>query len=161
MEHEIREKFGDRLRVRVSGILVDQNRVLMVRHQGLSNAGYFWAPPGGGMTFGQSATECLKREFREETGLVISVGDFLFANEYLDPPLHAVELFFKVTKTGGEIRVGIDPELPADRQIINKVCYFKASDLKEQKGPQLHSVFRNIQQPEHLLNLKGYFHNSK
>jgi 8-oxo-dGTP diphosphatase len=161
MEEEINEKFGGKLRIRVCGILVDQNGVLMVRHRGLSAAGYFWAPPGGGMNFGQSAVDCLKQEFKEETGLNITVNDLLFVNEFRDAPLHAIELFFKVEQVGGALKTGFDPELNADRQIIEEVKYFNQVDFKEQDGPQLHSVFRNILQPEQLLNLKGYFHNWK
>lgn len=161
MEKEINEKFGGKLRVRVCGILVDQSGVLMVRHRGLSSAGFFWAPPGGGMNFGQSAVDCLKQEFREETGLDIAVKDLLFVNEFRAVPLHAIELFFRVEQVGGELITGFDPELSANKQIIEEVKYFNQIDFKEHKGPQLHSVFRNIQQPEQLLNLKGYFHNWK
>jgi len=158
MEKEINEKFGGRLRVRVCGILVNQYGVLMVRHRGLSSAGYFWAPPGGGMNFGQPATECLIIEFREETGLLITVEDLLFVNEFHHSPLHTIELFFRVTQTGGQLQKGFDPEMSAGRQIIDEVKYFRQADFEAQNGPQLHSVFRNIRQPEQLLNLKGYFH---
>lgn len=161
MKKEIHENFGGVLRTRVCGILIDENGVLMVRHQGLTSVGYFWSPPGGGMSFGQSATDCLRAEFQQETGLRISVGDLLFVNEFHCTPLHAVELFFQVQKTGGELKVGFDPELNPDRQIIDEVRYFKQSDLKLHNGPQLHSVFRKISHPEQLLNLRGYFHNWK
>ena len=161
MEKEINEKFGGRLRVRVCGILVNQKGVLMVRHRGLSAAGYFWSPPGGGMDYGQSAVDCLKQEFSEETGLIITVGSLLFVNEFHHSPLHAVELFFRVTQTGGQLRTGFDPEMNGGPQIIDEVKYFKQADFEEQNGPQIHAVFRNIQQPKQVLNLKGYFHNWK
>ena len=46
MKKEISENFGGSLRVRVCGILVNEQGVLMVRHKGLSSEGYFWIPPG-------------------------------------------------------------------------------------------------------------------
>lgn len=161
MKKQISENFGGKLRVRVCGILVNENGVLMVRHKGLSRAGYLWIPPGGGLSFGQSAIECLEREFREETGLTIEVEEFLFVNEFHNTPLHAIELFFKVKKTGGRLGRGYDPELAPTGQIIEEVRYFGHTDIEQERGPQLHSIFRNISRPEQLLNLKGYFQNWK
>jgi len=70
----------------------------MASHHSLGESGILWAPPGGGMDFGQSVEENLTREFREETGLKVEVKRFLFINEFLAVPLHAVELFFEVTR---------------------------------------------------------------
>jgi 8-oxo-dGTP diphosphatase len=161
MKKQIAENFGGALRLRACGILVNEHGVLMVRHQGLTVAGYLWAPPGGGMSFGQSARECLEREFYEETGLIITVGEFLFVNEFHASPLHALELFFKVQQTGGHLKTGYDPELGPDHQIIDDVKYFQQNDIEEEQGPQLHSIFRQIIHPKQLLNLKGYFQNWK
>ena len=94
IEKEIIDKFGERIRVRACGICIEASKILMVKHLIVGKQDYLWAPPGGGMKFGESARECLKREFMEETGLDIRVGDFLFVNEFKDPPLHAIELFF-------------------------------------------------------------------
>ena len=161
MKKEIIENFGGTLRVRVCGILINSQGLLMVRHQGLSSTGYLWSPPGGGMKFGQSVTDCLKQEFLEETGLKISVNELLFVNEFQGAPFHAVELFFLVEQTGGELTIGYDPELSSDQQMIDEVRYFKQADFEEHRGPHLHAVFRNIRAPEQVLNLKGYFHNWK
>ncbi len=161
MEKEIIKNFADKLRLRVCGILKTEQGVLMIRHRGLSRAGYFWSPPGGGLSFGQSVTDCLKQEFLEETGLRITVENFLFVNEFFNHPLHAVELFFRVKQTGGDLCKGFDPEMSPEGQIIEAVKYFNADDLREHNGPQLHAVFRNLSAPEQVLNLKGYFHNWK
>lgn len=161
MKKEISENFGGSLRVRVCGILVNEQGVLMVRHKGLSSEGYFWIPPGGGMTFGQSAVDCLKKEFLEETGLIISVEEFMFVNEFQGPPLHAVELFFKVKQSGGQLTVGYDPEFGPEDQIIEAVQFFTQKDIEREQGPQIHSIFNKVRNPEQLLNLKGYFQNWK
>jgi len=161
MKKEITENLGGTLRVRVCGILIQPQGVLMVRHRGLSSAGYLWSPPGGGLDFGRSASDCLEAEFLEETGLVISVEEFLFANEFYQHPLHAVELFFKVSQTGGKLRTGYDPEFKPEHQIIDEVRFFSEKDILREQGPQIHSIFQKVAHPEQLLNLKGYFHNSK
>ena len=161
MRKEIAEKFGGKLRVRVNGILMRENQLLMVKHRGLGELGYFWSPPGGGVSFGQSLTGSLEREFLEETGLHVNVEKFLFVYEFHHSPLHAVELFFEVTQTGGTLGVGYDPELEEGSQIIEDVKYWGIDDFRAENGPQLHSVFQNIQQVEELLKLRGYFQNWK
>jgi 8-oxo-dGTP diphosphatase len=161
MKKELGENFGEALRLRACGILINEHGILMVRHQGLSEAGYLWAPPGGGMEYGQSACECLEREFLEETGLIITTEEFMFVNEFHAAPLHAVELFFKVKQTGGQLKIGFDPELGPDQQIIDEVRYFQQNDLEDQHGPQLHSIFKEINHPQEILNLSGYFQNWK
>ena len=70
--------------------------MLLVNHHSLNKGNDFWAPPGGGMDFGQSAEENLQREFLEDTGLKVDVEKFLCIHEYLKAPLHAIELIFKV-----------------------------------------------------------------
>ena len=50
----------------------------MVHHTALGKDGSLWAPPGGGMEYGESAHAALKREFMEETHLEIEVERFLF-----------------------------------------------------------------------------------
>ena len=161
MKKEIIENFGGNLRVRVCGILIEDNQVLMVKHRGLSEAGYLWAPPGGGLNFGQKTADCLINEFQEETGLDIEVLDLLFVNEYHNHPLHAIELFFEVQRTGGRITKGYDPELATNEQIIEEVRFFSEKDIQKHRGPQIHSIFHHVTRLEQLLNLKGYFQNWK
>jgi len=95
MEDTVHSYYGNRLRVRACGICIVNEKLLMVNHSGLTD-GNFWAPPGGGIQLNESATDCLKREIAEETGLTVEVTKFLFACELISKPLHSVELFFLV-----------------------------------------------------------------
>ncbi|WP_232064539.1 NUDIX domain-containing protein [Rhodocytophaga rosea] len=94
---EVKKTFGQKLRVRVCGICLQDDQILLVNHRGLGKTNTFWAPPGGGMHFGESAAQTLEREFKEETGLQIKTGRFLFVNEFIGKELHAIELFLKYT----------------------------------------------------------------
>jgi 8-oxo-dGTP diphosphatase len=149
------QAFEDKLRVRVCGICLQNNALLLVRHQGLYEGRDFWAPPGGGLTFGETVQQCLVREFREETGLEIKAGRFLFVNEFLQPPLHALELFFEVQPTGGALLQGTDPELAPDNQLIAEVTYKTFPQLNtiplNEKHNILHQLvnFDDLFVPEH------------
>ncbi len=161
MKNEITEKFGGQLRVRVCGVLVQDQKVLMVKHRGLSDKGYFWSPPGGGATFQTSLVDSLKQEFLEETGLLVEVHELLFVNEFHRDPLHALEIFFRVTCMGGTLRMGHDPELGPQAQIIESIAYWGIEDFRAENGPQLHSAFQNLRHVEQILKLRGYFQNWK
>ena len=157
LEREIMQKFGNRVRLRVCGICYENDQILMVKHSGLSIKGYLWAPPGGGVEFGSSIAINLIREFKEETGLEVEVEQFLFINEFLSPPLQAIELFFKVKRKSGSLKTGLDPEMGSKSQIIEEVKFFGKEELKKEQGPQIHSAFLGNKHPSQILNLKGYF----
>ncbi len=136
--------YTNKLRVRVCGICLQENKILLVCHRGLIDGKDFWAPPGGGLVFGESIRSGLKREFVEETGLEINAGRFLFINEFLRPPLHALELFFEVQPIAGTLMVGTDPDLPADAQLITAVEYLTFAQVKAIPINQKHSIFHEL-----------------
>ncbi len=153
----INEVFGNKLRIRVSGILIENEEILVIQHKDLGPAGTLWAPPGGGVEFGASIEDNLKREFLEETGLLIEVEHFLFVNEVLLPPLHAIELFFLVKKVGGKLKLGGDPEMNKSEQILQTVQFLSFKSLKKIDENKLHNLFRHCTSISELLNMKGYF----
>ncbi|MDQ3395828.1 MAG: NUDIX domain-containing protein [Bacteroidota bacterium] len=155
--NDIEEKFGGKLRIRVSGICLKNDALLMVNHKGLGDNDIFWAPPGGGMIFGSSAEENLIREFKEETGLKIKVNKFLFVHEYIGNPLHAVELFFSVEIVGGTLSKGNDPEMVIDKQIIDDVKFMEWHHLKNLRYGQVHQIISHCSSILEIFNLKGYF----
>jgi len=155
MNKEITELYGNRVRVRVSGICWRDTRLLMVNHS-LGN-GDFWAPPGGGIETGQTAQGALIREFEEETGIIVEPGPFQFACEFIEPPLHAIELFFNVSYQSGQIKTGSDPEMGVQKQIIQEVKWMTFSELKELRSENLHGIFKLCKEPQELMNLTGYW----
>lgn len=156
MEEKIIEKFGNKLRVRVCGILIEEGKILLIKHRSIGKKGILWAPPGGGMQFGESAEETIRREFEEETGLKVKVQRYLFTHEFLNPPLHAIELFFEVSRTGGKLIRGYDPEMNKDEQIIALVAFLDMDKIKEIDHDSIHYMLRNLKNLKELLYLDGY-----
>lgn len=153
--------YGNRLRLRVCGICINNNKLLLIRHKGLGDLGELWLPPGGGVEKGQAIPENLEREFLEETGLKVTTGSFLFVHEHLQEPLHAVELFFTVRILGGELITGSDPELPANQQLIQEARYFSFEEIKALDPRGIHAMLRHCNSLEELNNAKGYFKSGK
>ena len=153
----IKAVYGNKLRVRVCGIYIKDNKILLMKHNNLGKTGTLWAPPGGGMEYGESATEALKREFKEETNLTIAVEDFLFVHEYLDPPLHGIELFFKVKLVEGQPNLGYDPEISTTDQILSELKFQDLKSLRNSDFESLHYVLQHSIDLKMLINQKGYF----
>lgn len=154
---EIEELYGGRTRIRVCGICTQKESVLLIKHLGIGDLGELWIPPGGGIEFGETAENALVREFREECGVDITVGKLLFVNEFLKKPLHAVELFFEVKITAGEIKKGYDPEVDKEHQIINEVRFVTFKELNQLPNSKRHSILHGKISEKILLNMFGYF----
>jgi len=141
--------FGNKIRVRACGLCFKNEAILLVKHN-IDNE-ILWAPPGGGINFGETIEYTLRREFKEETGLEVKPGKFLFLTEFINAPLHAIELFYKIDKFSGKIAIGKDPELP-DRAIILDIGFFNKQQLNQIPQNHLHSILNNCNNPIELLD---------
>lgn len=149
--------YAGKLRVRVCGICLQDNKLLLVRHSPTLDNTAFWAPPGGGLQYGETMQGCLRREFEEETGLQVTVGRFLFVNEFLQPPLHAVEFFFEVKPVGGTMVTGTDPESAADRQLIQEVQWLTIREIQRIPTTDRHRTLQHLLSLDDLLGLPHNF----
>ena len=92
-----------RPRLAVRGVIVHEDRLLLV-NAWPGNQSDLWCAPGGGVEVGQSLPENLKREIWEETGLGVAVGEMCLVNEFHAPErqFHQVEIFFRCQITSGD-----------------------------------------------------------
>ncbi|NBA84465.1 NUDIX domain-containing protein [Emticicia sp. CRIBPO] len=111
MSDPVTDLYGNKIRIRCCGLLLKGENILMVRHEGLGGAGFFWGFPGGGVEPGETLEQALTREFLEETHLNVVIEKPLLLTEFIRPPLHGVELYFLVSGDGQAAQLGSDPEL--------------------------------------------------
>ena len=105
--------------------MLDEDRVLLVK-RGQEPLKGRWSLPGGVVEIGESLSEALMREVREETGLTIRVGPLVEVLDRIDRgpdgrvAYHYVILDFLGTPTSGQPVHGFDAD---------EVCWAAASDL--------------------------------
>ena len=67
--------------VRVYGVLLDEEKRLLVSDEFIRGQ-YITKLPGGGLEIGEGTRDCLQREFKEETGLDLKVGEHLYTTDF-------------------------------------------------------------------------------
>lgn len=70
--------------IRVYGILMDTHKNVLVSDE-IIRGKFYTKFPGGGLEFGEGTIECLVREFKEETGLTISIKQHLYTTDFFQP----------------------------------------------------------------------------
>lgn len=103
---------ANRPRIAVRGLLLIEDRLLLVNAWGGGKSDLLCAP-GGGVEPHSSLPENLIREFHEETGLVIEVGAPCLVNEFHSRPrdFHQVDIYFRVSLISGDpLAPWTDPE---------------------------------------------------
>lgn len=74
------------IRTAVRAIIVRDGRLLVTSNTNVS--GTFYLTPGGGQDWGESATDALVREVREEVGCEVIVGDLACVRDYMPARLY-------------------------------------------------------------------------
>jgi 8-oxo-dGTP diphosphatase len=72
-------------RIRLTGLVYEQDRVLLVQHINPRTGIKRWSTPGGGLELSDpDIFRGVEREILEETGLLVSAGKIQFMNEFFD-----------------------------------------------------------------------------
>ena len=93
--------------VRVYGVLVNEQRQVLVSDE-LIRGKYYTKFPGGGLEYGEGTRDCLKREFLEEMNLAVEVGAHLYTTDFFQQsafhPDHQILSIYYWVKPLEEIR---------------------------------------------------------
>ena len=110
-------------KVRVTGILLENDRILLVRQR--ISVRREWSLPGGTVEVGETLTEACRREVWEETGLDTRVESLAFLAHRTGPPLF--DAGFLLCRIGGTIRI---PPPEFEDNPISDVALFCVNQLQ-------------------------------
>lgn len=123
--------FSKKVRVRACGLLVENGAILLEKIHSPVIEELVWIPPGGGLEFGETLEACLKREFIEETNISVAVHGLVHINELINLPYHALEYYYEVERVEGEPKLGFDPELQNDQQLLRDLRWIDLQELSK------------------------------
>ena len=98
----------ERFNIRVYGILINEQKEVLVSDEFI-RGNYYTKFPGGGLELGEGTRDCLKREFMEEMGLKVEVGEHLYTTDFFQMsafrPDHQIISIYYMVKPLEEITV--------------------------------------------------------
>ena len=147
----LQTEYEQRIAVAVAGIVRDgEGRVLLVKHSEAKRGGFWfgkWICPGGRLEPGESLSEGVVREIKEETNLVARTsGDPIvfdrIVREHSKVRLHVVYVNFAIETIGGKLRAGSDAGIAK---------WFSREDLRGRCG-ELHEDTLRLLRKSGVLN---------
>lgn len=113
--------------VRVYGVLIDPVHGLLVSDEFI-RGDFFTKLPGGGLEFGEGTRDCLVREFKEETGLDVTVGDHIYTTDFYQPSA------FRAGDQILSIYYRVNPISLAPLKTRSKAFDFKPEEVADKNG---------------------------
>jgi len=80
----------DTFRVRCRGIVIHDNKLLLVKHD---NGNVFYSFPGGHLDYGEDPQACMARELEEELGVKADVGKLVAVFTFNDSKRNNEQVF--------------------------------------------------------------------
>ena len=110
--------------IRITGILIENNEILLVQ-QKLSDKRK-WSLPGGRLERGETLSQGLIREMKEETGLDVEIIRMLYLCDVAASSNTILHITFLIKRIGGEIEL---PSNEFDENPIHDVKFVPISEL--------------------------------
>ncbi len=104
-----------KLEIRVQGIVIVDDRILLARH--VKRGSRYWVLPGGHRDPGETLEEGLAREFEEEVGIRPTRATLFSVSEVLLESREVLDIVFHVAGFRGRPRLGAVPADLPDRRL--------------------------------------------
>lgn len=91
----------NRFNIRVYGILINERNEVLISDE--CRGGIFFTKfPGGGLEWGEGLKDCLTREFQEELGIDVEIGDLFYCTDFFVESAfrktdQLISIYFRVT----------------------------------------------------------------
>ncbi len=116
-------------RIRAAALVVENESLLLVKHQHPQTGAVWWVPPGGGVEGDESVFECAKRETWEETGLSVDLDRIVYIREFVEPGYHHFELFMAVRSFTGNVTTDNIAGKGMDDQFIKDARFMPREEI--------------------------------
>jgi len=137
-----------KFRVAIYGVLIENGRVLLT--ETAVPSGVITNFPGGGLELGESPKEALAREFIEEVGIEVEIGEMLYCTQLFQrnpeyPHEQLIHIYYRVTRRSGEVATS------GNGDDVRGACWVSPDELAQKRilGVDLefinHPAFRGVE----------------
>jgi len=116
-------------RISSGAIVVQAQKILLVRHHLKGNYD-FWVAPGGGVLDEEDILSAAVREAKEETGLTVEPVKPIYIEQFHQPTTHHIKTWVLCKLISGDLSVEA-PE--AVREHIVEARFFSHAEIKSEK----------------------------
>ncbi len=95
---------------RYQGLIIQDHKTLLIRHSQHSKGRSYWVIPGGRIEGSESAEECVIREMKEETNLLVKIERLVIGEPALPDGIYKWTKSFICTPISGGASPGYEPE---------------------------------------------------
>lgn len=115
------------MRVRVAGILVEDDSILLLEqhHDDIDRP---WVLPGGTVEEHETLEQAMIREMKEETGLDIVVEHLLYVSDHFSKNDHVVHISLRLRRVGGSFS---ERDKTIDTEEITKLEFVPINSITE------------------------------
>lgn len=90
-------------RIRGAALVVQNNKLLLIKSLVPQTGEIVWVPPGGGLVGSESILECAARESFEEAGVSVELDKIVYLQDFIvqEPSTHVFEVFILAKSFSG------------------------------------------------------------
>lgn len=119
--------------IRVYGLLINNGKILIAEEKHFNTRMIKF--PGGGLEYGESPEECLKREFKEECGIKLCKSTLLFCSkQYIPSKFHTntqvIPLYYRV-ESHEIAKLKISKQWKTELEMENNELFFHWLAIKD------------------------------
>lgn len=131
------------IRARVTGVLVEDGRLLLVKHKKQIADNRYWSLPGGKLEQGETLEAAMIREMLEETGLHVRIERLLYVCDKPEEDVSRIHFLFLLNRESGALKL---PSNDFDDNSILDVQMIPIGQLSDPEyhfSPQFSELARN------------------
>jgi 8-oxo-dGTP diphosphatase len=123
-------------RIRVAVLILEKDKILLLKHTNPKNKATSWVPPGGGLQDDEDIFECAKREVWEETNLKVKIDKIVYIRQFINyySSRNNLEIYLLAKTYEGLKSTKNLKGMGGDEHFIKELKFFSKDDIKKIKA---------------------------